>query len=210
MLKKTALVVKLNLVVLLFELVMLFYFANFLITFFESPNSIPKPRTYLRANFPEHQYHDEVAFGFFKVKAADIFTLKDFKTDDNGQYTQEIDLGPINGTLRLLYRKFDTKDSLATLISSAYKEKEFHKIMADRIDFENIIDFKRNVFGTFFNFKGNTAVNYQFYLTDSSSNFVWGEVELNCRPNYDSLKQTNDYLKVDLLKFVNSIEWTKK
>lgn len=210
MVKKTELVFKLNLVVLFFEMLMLSYFTNVLIAFLDSPNSIPKPRTYLRANFPEHRYHDEIAFGFFKVKAADIFTLKDFKTDNKGQFTQEIDLGPINGTLRLLYRQFDTKDSLASLISSAHKEKEFHKIIADRIDFENIIDLNRKVFGTFFNFKGNTAVNYQFYLTDSTTNFVWGEVELNCRPNYDSLKQTTDYLKVDLLKFVNSIEWTKK
>lgn len=210
MLKKTEVFIKLNFVVLFFEVIIIFFLSNALITFFDSPNSIPKPRTYLRVNFPEHQYHDDAAFGIFKVKAADIFTLKDFKTDEKGQSTQEIDLGPINGTLRLVYRKFETKDSLANLISSAHKEKEFHKIMADRIDFENIIDFNRNVFGTFFNFKGNTAVNYQFYLTDSTSNFVWGEVELNCRPNYDSLKQSNDYLKVDLLKFVNSIEWTKK
>jgi gliding motility-associated lipoprotein GldD len=65
------------------------------------------------------------------------------------------------------------------------------------------------VFGTFFTLKGNVATNYQFYLTDSTSRFVRGEILLNCRPNYDSLRPTLDYLKVDLDRMMQSFQWKK-
>ena len=81
--------------------------------------------------------------------------------------------------------------------------------MADKIDFEQIISPQKRVFGTFFELKGNVATNFQFYLTDSSTNFVRGEVLLNCRPNYDSLRPTLEYLKQDLLELVRHFEWKK-
>ena len=35
--------------------------------------------------------------------------------------------------------------------------------------------------------QGDVATNFQFYLTDSVSQFARGEIILNCKPNYDSL-----------------------
>ena len=169
----------------------------------------PKPPTYLKVNLPMHHYHNEMVACFLNVSSADIFTLKKVSTDYLGQCAQEIDLGPINGTLYLYYKGFNTRDSLGTLINLSNDMVDDHKIKADKIDFEQIIDRKRKVYGTFFTFKGNVATNFQFYLTDSVSHFVRAEVLLNCRPNYDSLRPTLDYLKIDLLKFVNTLEWKK-
>jgi gliding motility-associated lipoprotein GldD len=78
---------------------------------------------------------------------------------------------------------------------------------ADRIIDKQIIDEKRKVYGTFFEFQGNVATNFQFYLTDSINHFVRGEVLMNCRPNYDSLRPSLDYLKQDLIKLFDSFEW---
>lgn len=191
--------------------ILLFVGVIFLVRNFLNQNEdfIPKPPTYLRINLPEHAYHDEKAACFALVKSANIFTLKTVSTDKKGQCAQEIDLGPINGTLYLFYKSFDTKDSLAQLINISNDFIDDHKIKADRIDFQQIIDPKRRVFGTFFTLKGNVATNYQFYLTDSTSHFMRGEVLLNCTPNYDSLRPSLEYLKVDLLHFVNSLQWKK-
>jgi gliding motility-associated lipoprotein GldD len=76
-------------------------------------------------------------------------------------------------------------------------------------DFEQIIDPDNHLFGTFFTLKGNVATNFQFYLTDSTHNFIRGEVLMNSRPNYDSLRPSLDYLKIDLLSMVKSLKWKK-
>jgi gliding motility-associated lipoprotein GldD len=170
---------------------------------------IPKPPTYLRINLPDHYYHNEQVACFVMLESADIFTLKNVNTDNKGQCAQEIDLGPINGTLYLFYKAFNSPDSLAQLINISNDFIDDHKIKADRIDFQQIIDPERRVFGTFFTLKGNVATNYQFYLTDSTSNFIRGEVLLNCKPNYDSLRPSLEYLKIDLLHLVNSLQWKK-
>jgi gliding motility-associated lipoprotein GldD len=120
---------------------------------------------------------------------------------------QQIDLGPLNGSLFLYYIRIPSKDSLPAIINYANDKVDDHKIKADKIDFTQLIDRDKRVFGTFFELKGNVATNFQFYLTDSTNNFLRGEVLLNCRPNYDSLRPSLEYLKRDLLELVNNFKW---
>jgi gliding motility-associated lipoprotein GldD len=110
----------------------------------------------------------------------------------------------------MYYLNFPNNDSLAEIINFANDKVDEHKIKADKIDFEQIIDNQNKVYGTFFELKGNVATNFQFYLTDSTNNFVRGEVLLNCKPNYDSLRPVLEYLKVDLLELVHHFKWSKK
>lgn len=170
---------------------------------------VPKPPCYLRTNFPTHKYHSITCCGGHSMELADIFNLKKTEMNPTGDCNQEIDLGPINGSLFLFYRKFDTQDSLAKLINISNDRVDEHKIKADRIDFKQLIDQKNHVYGTFFTLKGNVATNFQFYITDSTSKFIRGEVMLNCRPNYDSLRPSLDYLKVDLEKMLTTFRWKK-
>jgi gliding motility-associated lipoprotein GldD len=122
---------------------------------------------------------------------------------------QQIDLGPLNGSLFLYYLSIPSRDSLPSIINFANDKVDEHKIKADKIDFKKLINSEKRVFGTFFELKGNVATNFQFYLTDSINHFVRGEVLLNCRPNYDSLRPSLDYLKVDLLELVENFKWKK-
>ncbi len=170
---------------------------------------IPKPPTYLRVNLPEHSYHLEQSSCNASFYLADIFTLKAPGNLQTGQCAQDIDLGPLNGTLFLFYRSFNSADSLAKLINISNDRVDEHKIKADKIDFEQIIDPQNQLFGTFFTLKGNVATNFQFYMTDSTHNFIRGEVLLNSRPNYDSLRPSLEYLKIDLLSMVKSLKWKK-
>lgn len=190
---------------------------------------VPKPLCYLRTDFPSHQYSN------FQVKNP----MFDYQFDISNLYAlsqnlksqtplhfppifrrllmcgdqkfgfQEFDLGPIDGTLLVIQKRFDSKDTLKKLINYANDLVDEHKIKADRIDFDQLIDHDKRVFGTFFTLKGNVATNYQFYLTDSTSRFIRGEILLNCRPNYDSLRPTLDYLKVDLDRMMQSFQWKK-
>jgi gliding motility-associated lipoprotein GldD len=116
----------------------------------------------------------------------------------------------INGSINLFYKRLANKDSLPSLINFSNKEVDFHKIKADKIDFDQIIDQENKVYGTIFELKGDVATNYQFYLTDSAQHFLRGEVILNCVPNYDSLRNVLVYIKEDLDVMMNTLSWKSK
>ena len=170
-------------------------------------NPVPKPSTFLRTEFPEHAYRPYLSPQNFRFSLADLYMPKTFEQAKSNYSVQEIDLGPLNGTLFLYYLRLPNKDSLSEIINFANDKVDEHKIMADKIDFEQIIEPQKRVFGTFFELKGNVATNFQFYLTDSSQHFLRGEVLLNCRPNYDSLRPTLQYLKTDLQTLIKSFKW---
>ncbi|MEN9973411.1 MAG: hypothetical protein RIS20_1758 [Bacteroidota bacterium] len=172
-------------------------------------NPVPKPSTYLRMNLPEHSYRVFKSDCPYSMKLSNLYLPTATEQPQSNYCIQEIDLGPLNGKLYLYYLKLPSKDSLAEIINFANDKVDEHKIKADKINFEQIIQAKKRVFGTFFELKGNVATNFQFYLTDSTTNFVRGEVLLNCRPNYDSLRPTLEYLKTDLLELVRHFEWKK-
>ncbi len=168
---------------------------------------IPKPSTFLKTEFPEHTYRPYISPGAYQFDLADLYQSKSFELAKQNYSVQEIDLGPLNGTLFLYYLKIPSKDSLPEIINFANDKVDEHKIMADKIDFKQIISPQKRVFGTFFELKGNVATNFQFYLTDSIQHFVRGEVLLNCRPNYDSLRPTLQYLKTDLQQLIKNFKW---
>ena len=98
-------------------------------------------------------------------------------------------------------------DPLSSYVNFANDKVDEHKLKATAIEDEQIIHSDKRVFGTFFELQGDVASPFQFYLTDSTSKFISGVVYFNTRPNYDSLKPSLDYLKLDLLKMVNTFEW---
>ena len=171
---------------------------------------VPKPPTYLKLDLPNHAYRQVQSDCPYSLKLANIFNYRTAQKQGLTYCTQEIDLGPVNGSLFMYYLNFPNNDSLAEIINFANDKVDEHKIKADKIDFEQIIDKENKVYGTFFELKGNVATNFQFYLTDSTNNFVRGEVLLNCKPNYDSLRPVLEYLKIDLLELVHHFKWSKK
>ncbi|MEY4658904.1 MAG: hypothetical protein RJB36_670 [Bacteroidota bacterium] len=173
----------------------------------ESP--VPKPSTYLRMNLPEHSYRMYTSDCPYSMKLSNVYNPSNIERPQSNYCVESIDLGPLNGTLFLYYLNLPSKDSLAQIINFANDKVDEHKIKADKINYEQIVQPSKRVFGTFFELKGNVATNFQFYLTDSSTHFVRAEVLLNCRPNYDSLRPTLDYLKKDLMELVQHFEWKK-
>ncbi|MFA7273311.1 MAG: hypothetical protein WC044_05545 [Crocinitomicaceae bacterium] len=163
---------------------------------------IPKPPSYLRTELPEHAYvpfNDHCPYTFETSK---YFKITEVSKDN---CHKDIDLGPVNGIINFSY--IEMEEPLSSYVNFSNDKVDEHKIKASSIEDTKILHPENNVYGTFFELKGDVATPFQFYLTDSTSRFVSGVVYLNCRPNYDSLKPTLDYLKVDLLKMVNSFEW---
>lgn len=168
---------------------------------------VPKPPTYLRLNLPKHSYHTYFSECEFNFSAADIFQVNPVKDSLGNTCHKDIDLGPLNGIIHFSY--IEMTEPLAAYVNYANDKVDEHKLKATAIEDQNFINKKDRVYGTLFELQGDVASPYQFYLTDSSSRFVSGVVYFNCRPNYDSLKPSLDYLREDLVKMIETFKWKK-
>ena len=166
---------------------------------------IPKPPTYLRLNLPKHSFKlftDNCPYTF---EISKLYSVNKVIEQNKETCHKEIKLGPLNGVIHFSY--IDMVEPLSKYVNYSNDKVDEHKIKANSIDDSKIIRKKDRVFGTFFELKGDVATPFQFYLTDSTSRFVSGVVYFNTVPNYDSLKPSLDYLKIDLLKLVHTFKW---
>jgi len=167
--------------------------------------TIPKPPTFLDVSLPEHNYllySSECPYSF---EIPRIFTIKSVDYGKESTCHRDIELGPLNGTLHFSY--IEMEKPLAEYVNFSISKVDDHKIKATAIEDENIIRPKDKIYGTFFELQGDVASPFQFYLTDSTRRFVSGVVYFNARPNYDSIKPTLDYLKVDIKRFLRTFKW---
>ena len=167
--------------------------------------NIPKPPTYLRLELPEHKYtnyHDDCAYTF---SVSDLYNVKPVMIDTEKTCHKDIELGPLNGTIHLSY--INMTEPLSSYVNHVNDKIGDHKIKATAINDAIIMIPEHKVYCTFFELEGNVASPFQFYLTDSLNNFASAVVYFNSTPNYDSLRPTLDYLKVDIEHMINNFEW---
>lgn len=163
---------------------------------------VPKPQTYLALNFPERVYEnfkDSCGYSFNKPTYFNVENVAGSKCN------RDIKFDKLDGTLHLSRIEMDT--TLAEYVNYAIDKVGEHKVMATAILDTSFYRDDANVYGTFFELKGNVASPFQFYMTDSTSRFINGVVYFNTRPNYDSIKPTLDFVKKDLYEMINTIEW---
>ena len=59
-----------------------------------------------------------------------------------------------------------------------------------------------------FEVTGNAASPIQFHVTDSSRHFITGAVYFDVQPNYDSIRPAIRHIEKDIVKLIESLEWT--
>ncbi|HIP31164.1 MAG TPA: hypothetical protein EYG86_00235 [Crocinitomicaceae bacterium] len=177
----------------------------FLFSSCKDENYIPKPPTYLRLELPNHSYKSYTDDCPYELSIPEIFNVKQVMQGQELTCHKDINLGPLNGTLHFTY--IDMEEPLATYVNYVNDKIDEHKIKATAINDYKIILPEHKVYCTFFALEGNVASPFQFYMTDSVSKFASGVVYFNSSPNYDSLKPTLNYLKVDLDHFIEHFKW---
>lgn len=170
----------------------------------------PKPATVLRLEIPANEYNrfsNDCAFSFDVNKLYKANTsLEEIGSDADCHVS--IDLAPFNSTLQMWHYKLKDENALEFYINTTLDiMEERHQVVATGIKDQRFIRKDDRVFGTLFELQGNVATPFQFYLTDSTDNFILGEVLINFRPNYDSLVPSLMYIKRDMEQIMNSLTW---
>ena len=169
----------------------------------ESYDYYPKPISGHRIVFPEKsykKYSPECNYSF-DIPSYSHLNLDTINNTCNGNLV----LNQFNATLHLTYLDLDT--NLMYNIEYSRKLAYDHSIIADAIEEKVILNPNNKTYGMQYKIVGNSATNYQFYVTDSSDHFLRGALYFNSKPNYDSIKPTLNFIMEDFDHLIETIDW---
>ena len=164
----------------------------------------PKPKGFLRIDYPEKKYRLYQAPQGFSFEYPEYAII----TGDSSQRHPDwlnIEFPQFSGKIYLSHIRIsgDPGKHADDSRDLVYK----HTIKAESIE-ESRINFpEKRVFGVFYDIKGNAASSIQFFVTDSLTNFLRGSLYFNTQPNQDSLGPVISFIRQDIDHFIKSLEW---
>lgn len=169
---------------------------------------IPKPRAYARIDLPEPVYllteGDAWTCPFtFEYSRYSAITVDPRYRNKACWYN--LYYPKHRATVHLTYS--EVNDDLAVHIEDSRKLAMKHIAKAAQIEESVIADDDHRVYGIVYDFKGETASDLQFFLTDSTDHFLRGALYFTVSPNKDSLAPVIEYVKKDIGRMITSFRW---
>lgn len=208
-----------------------FFLCCLLILFGMACNSpyTAKPDGYFKISFPERSYNTfnepGYPYSFEYPKYAKV--TKDSSLFDTGNpFWINIDFPSFDGKIYISYKKIGGlsvykvraadgkyRDSTAVndftnLVNDAFNLSYKNDIKAYAIE-DSVMHTPMGLSGIYFSLSGNVATAHQFFLSDTTHNFLRGALYFNATPNEDSLSPVNQFLQVDLKHLINTMQWRK-
>jgi gliding motility-associated lipoprotein GldD len=173
----------------------------------------PKPRSYPRIIFPERAYQqfdtNFCNFTFEYPKYAVIEQSKEyFGSPPPNSCWFNIVVPQFAAYIYCTYYPLGKENKFDKVVNDAFTFADQHTIKADYID-ELPINKPGHVSGMIFNIEGDVASSFQFYLTDSTKNFLRGALYIKAHTNQDSLAPVINFMKTDVMQMINTFKWKK-
>ena len=168
----------------------------------------PKPRGYFRIDLPNKSYQvfdTSFPYTFEYPVYARIIPDSSRMVEP---YWINIVYTPYHAQLHFSYKVIS--NNLKQYLEDSRTLVNKHIPKANNIDEERIDIKEHNVHGIIYNIEGEgTASTYQFFVTDSLTNFIRGALYFNFRPNNDSLSPVIDFVKDDIKHLIKTFQWKK-
>lgn len=188
-----------------------------------------RPKGYFQIDFPQHGYKTFNKEGFpysfeYPAYAEIIQDSTYFDSSPENPWWVNIDFPKFNAKIFLSYKVVGGKapykikmadgsyrDSLGVnqfdlMVNDAFNLTNKNQVMSKSIK-DSLFQTANGVTGVFFRVGGNAATSKQFFVSDTTKNFLRGALYFDATPNYDSLKPVQDFLQVDMDHLINSFRW---
>ncbi len=163
----------------------------------------PRPTGYFRISLPDTLYiayeNPMCPYTFDINQQATVLPKKKNACWDDIHYKS------IHSVIQLTYKPIS--GNLDTLLKDAKEFAFKHGIRADGISEHIYTDPSRQVFGILYEIYGNTATNYQFFVTDSNRHFLRGTAYVHSQPNIDSTGPVTHFLGREIRHIVETLNW---
>ena len=165
----------------------------------------PKRTGYFRIALPERKYNTyntDAPFTFDYPAYASVLPDTGAGT---GAYWLNIVFPRFKCNVYMSYLAVD--GNLDTYVDECRKFVVEHEVKASAINEQDVVNPQAKIYGAIYDIEGNAASNMQFYLTDSTHNFVRGALYFYAVPNKDSLQPVVDFVKQDIKHLIESFRW---
>ena len=169
-------------------------------------NYLPKPRGYFRIDLPEKGYMkvDTIERYSFECPQYAIIT-PDFYSPDEKNWIN-IEMPQFKGSIHLTHK--NVNDNLGEYLEDVHTMVTKHLQKANGVHDSLIVNEEHQVYGMFIEMDGKgVATPMQFYLTDSTKNFVRGALYFNFLPTNDSRQPDINFIREDIDHMINTFEW---
>lgn len=171
---------------------------------------LPKSVGYNRIELPPAVYQplpDSLPYFFEYSQHAKL--LKDTSWIRE-RYWVEIYYPTLKADVHVTYKNLNNNDKLLKeLLNDAYVLTAKHQIKASAID-EIIIKTPKGHTAVIAELQGEVPSQFQFTITDSTTNFLRGALYFNTKVNNDSLQPAIEFMKKEIMHMINTVEWKNK
>ncbi len=167
----------------------------------------PKPKGYNRLELPGHLYKslpDSFPYSFEISTAARILPDSSWLAE---RYWINLFYPAITANIQLTYKNLkQDKKFLKELVDDSYKLTSKHQVKAYAIE-ESIIKTPFGKTAVVVELEGEVPSQFQFFITDSTDNFLRGALYFRTSTKNDSLGPAIEYMKIDAMHLINTLEW---
>ena len=172
----------------------------------EPERPLPKPKGYFRIDLPEKDYVkvDTVEKYAFDVPGYAVLTHDPLSPEEKNWVN--VELPDFKASIHLTHKV--VKGNLSEYLEDIHTMLTKHLQKANGMHDSLIVNPEQRVYGMLIEMDGKgVATPLQFYLTDSTANFVRGALYFNFVPNNDSMQPVIDYLRQDIDRMIGTFEW---
>lgn len=172
----------------------------------EGERPLPKPKGYFRIDLPEKNYVnvDTIERYAFEVPSYAVLTGDPFSPQEKNWINVEVP--QFKASIHLTHK--DVNGNLSEYLEDVHTMLTKHLQKANGMNDSLIVNPEHQVYGMLIEMDGKgVATPLQFYLTDSTANFVRGALYFNFVPNNDSMQPVIDYLRQDIDRMISTFEW---
>ena len=170
-------------------------------------SNLPKQRAFLRIEFPEPNY-----IALKEIKSPIDFYYNLSAADVNAINPKQFSLNypKMNLVIDMSLGKLSKAEDLENNFRDFSLTLETHSKKSNGMFVREYEDADNRVYAKIFEMRGDVASPIQFYLTDSTSNFINGSLNLKFKSKYDSIFPTIQYVKNDISVLVESLNWRSR
>ena len=167
---------------------------------------LPKPRGYFRIDLPEKAYVkvDTIEKYSFECPQYALVTPDPYSPDEKNWIN--IEMPRFKGSIHLTHKLVD--GNLGEYLEDVHTMVVKHLQKANGMRDSLIVNDEHRVYGLLIEMDGKgVATPMQFYLTDSTSNFIRGALYFNFKPDNDSMQPVINFIRQDIDHLIETLEW---
>ena len=167
---------------------------------------LPKPRGYFRIDLPEKAYTKVDTIEKYSFECPQYAQVTPDPYSPNEKNWVNIEMPDFKGSIHLTHKPVD--GNLGEYLEDVHTMVTKHLQKANGVRDSLIVNEEHQVYGLFIEMDGKgVATPMQFYLTDSTKNFVRGDLYFNFKPDNDSMQPVINFIREDIDHLIETFEW---